>query len=172
MRHITKPVFLLLIISSLTPFSLRAQIGLDPILNILSSELSRENATLSTQQVAPYFISYNLGDDQNVTMVSSFGALIRSDSSRSRTLLIDLRVGDYKLDNTHQIRTNAGFFGGSGFAGANSRQAPIENDPEALRIALWRETDGAYKSAKERLEEVKTNRTIKVEKEDSSADFL
>jgi predicted Zn-dependent protease len=104
-------------------------------------------------------------------MISSFGALIRSDSSRSRTLLIDLRVGDYKLDNTHQIRTNGGFFGGSGFAGANSRQAPIENDPEALRIALWRETDAAYKSAKERLEEVKTNRTIKVEEEDSSADF-
>ncbi|MFI5263239.1 MAG: TldD/PmbA family protein, partial [Candidatus Kapaibacterium sp.] len=171
MRYTTKPALLLLFVSFFAPIALRAQIGLDPVLNILSAELSRENATLSTQQVAPYFISYNLGDDQNVTIVSSFGALIRSDSSRSRTLLIDLRVGDYKLDNTHQIRTNAGFFGGSGFAGANSRQAPIENDPEALRIALWRETDAAYKSAKERLEEVKTNRTIKVEEEDSSADF-
>ena len=136
MRYFTKPVFLLLFISFFAPIAPRAQTGADPLLDILSSELKRENAALSQEQVAPYFISYNLGDDQNVTMVSSFGALIRSDSSRSRTLLIDLRVGDYKLDNTHQIRTNGGFFGGSGFAGANSRQAPIENDAEALRIAL------------------------------------
>ena len=171
MPYLKRSLLLLVFFVFSAPFFLRAQTGQDPILDILSSELTRENATLSKQQVAPYFISYNLGDDQNVTMESSFGALIRSDSSRSRTLLIDLRVGDYKLDNTHQIRTNAGFFGGSGFAGANSRQAPIENDQEALRIALWRETDGAYKSAKERLEEVKTNRTIKVEEEDSSADF-
>ncbi|MDP4229131.1 MAG: metallopeptidase TldD-related protein [Bacteroidota bacterium] len=171
MRYPKNAFFLLLLITLAVPSTFRAQTGADPILDILSGELKRENATLSKQSTSPYFISYNLGDDQNVTIVSSFGALVRSDSSRSRTLLIDLRVGDYKLDNTHQIRTNAGFFGGSGFAGANSRQAPIENDPEALRIALWRETDAAYKSAKERLEEVKTNRTIKVEEEDSSADF-
>jgi predicted Zn-dependent protease len=168
MRYFTKFVFLSVFLFC-SP--LLAQTGEDPVLHILSTELQRENSELSKQSVAPYFVSYNLGDDQNVTIMTSFGALIRSDSNRTRTLLIDLRVGDYKLDNTHQIRTNQGFFGGSGFAGANSRQAPIENNPEALRIALWRETDLAYKAAKERLEEVKTNRTIKVEEEDSSADF-
>jgi TldD protein len=143
----------------------------DPILPILRSELDREYGILKQQPIAPYFISYNLGDDQNVTMTASFGALQRSDSSHSRTLLIDLRVGDYQLDNTHQIRANGGFFGGGGFAAANSRQAPIENDPQAMKISLWRETDAAYKGAKERLEQVKTNKTIKVEEEDSSGDF-
>ncbi|MEI8135054.1 MAG: metallopeptidase TldD-related protein [bacterium] len=171
MRHTPKLVFLLILGSFAGTSYVAAQPARDALLNILNTELSRENTELSRQAVSPYFISYNLGDDQNVTMVSSFGALVRSDSNRGRTLLVDLRVGDYKLDNTHQIRTNGGFFGGSGFAGANSRQAPIENNPEALKIALWRETDLAYKAAKERLEEVKTNRTIKVEEEDSSADF-
>jgi TldD protein len=169
MRYFYRSLFLLLFLTFSVPIF--AQSGADPVLDILSSELQRENTILSKQSSPPYFISYNLGDEQNVTMMSSFGALVRSDSNHGRTLLIDLRVGDYKLDNTHQIRTNGGFFGGSGFAGANTRQAPVENNPEALRIALWRETDNAYKSAKERLEEVKTNRTIKVEEEDSSADF-
>ncbi len=143
----------------------------DQVLETLSAELKREHQVLSSQPVAPYFISYNLGDEQNVTMVSSFGTLTRSDSTHTRTLLVDLRVGDFKLDNTHQIRANGGMFGGGGFAGVNARQAPIENNPEALRLALWRETDNAYKAAKERFEQVKTNRTVKVEEEDTSADF-
>lgn len=143
----------------------------DQVLETLSSELKREHQALSRQAVAPYFISYNLGDEQNVTMISSFGTLTRSDSSRSRTLLVDLRVGDFKLDNTHQIRAAGGMFGGGGFAGVNARPAPVENNPEALRLALWRETDNAYKAAKERLEQVKTNRTVKVSEEDTSADF-
>ncbi len=167
----TKKILLTLFGVLLVFGSSTAQAQNDNVLTTLRSELDREYSVLKTQTVAPYFISYNLGEEQNVTMVASFGALQRSDSTRSRTLLIDLRVGDYQLDNTHQIRSNGGFFGGGGFAAANSRQAPIENNPEALRIALWRETDAAYKSAKERLEQVKTNKTVKVEEEDSSGDF-
>lgn len=143
----------------------------DPVLKTLQDELDRENAVLQKQDVPPYFISYNLGDEQNVTMVTSYGALQRSDSNRTRTLLVDLRVGDYMLDNTHQIRGGGGMFGGSGFAGANTRQAPIENNDKALKLVLWRETDAAYKAARERFEQVKTNRNVKVEEEDTSADF-
>jgi len=77
----------------------------DPVLKTLQDELDRENSVLQKQDVPPYFISYNLGDEQNVTMVTSYGALQRSDSNRTRTLLVDLRVGDYMLDNTHQIRS-------------------------------------------------------------------
>jgi predicted Zn-dependent protease len=150
----------------------QAQNANDPVLSILSGELDREYATLKKQDVPPYFIGYNLGEEQTATIQTSFGSLVRSDSNRNRLILIDLRVGDYKLDNTHQIRGGGGgIFGGSGFAGANTRQAPIENNEQAMKLVLWRETDAAYKSAKERLEQVKTNRTVKVEEEDSSADF-
>ncbi|MBS1904515.1 MAG: hypothetical protein JSS75_12480 [Bacteroidetes bacterium] len=148
-----------------------AQAGKDNLLQILRQELDRENAVLSKQPVAPYFISYNLGEDQQVSMTASFGSLLSSTENKNRTILIDLRVGDYALDNTHQIRGGGGIFGGGGFAAANSRQAPIENDPEAMKVSLWRETDAAYKAAKERLEQVKTNKTVKVEEEDTSADF-
>src|SRR5688572_18793820 len=153
------------------PIFLHAQSNSDPVLKTLQDELDREYSVLKKQDVAPYFVSYNLGDEQNVTMVTSYGALQRSDSSRTRTLLVDLRVGDYMLDNTHQIRGGGGMFGGSGFAGANTRQAPIENNDKALKLVLWRETDAAYKAAKERFEQVKTNRNVKVEEEDTSADF-
>ncbi|HYM20231.1 MAG TPA: metallopeptidase TldD-related protein [Candidatus Kapabacteria bacterium] len=150
--------------------SLAQQTG-DNLIKVLHDELNREYAVLKAQPVAPYFISYNLGEDQNVTISASFGALERSTNTKNRTLLIDLRVGDYQLDNTHQIRGGGGIFGGGGFAAANSRQAPVENDPEAMKISLWRETDAAYKAAKERLEQVRTNKTVKVEEEDTSADF-
>lgn len=151
--------------------ALTAHAQQDPVLQTLSDELTREYSVLKKQDVPPYFISYNLGDEQTVTMITSYGALQRSDSNRTRTLLVDLRVGDYTLDNTHQIRGGGGMFGGSGFAGANTRQAPIENNDHALKLVLWRETDAAYKAAKERFEQVKINRNVKVEEEDTSADF-
>jgi predicted Zn-dependent protease len=162
-----KKLFLLLLL--IVPCLSQAQNDL--LLNTLHDELQREFQVLRKQEVPPYFISYNLGDEQNVTIATSFGSLIKHDSSRNRLLLVDMRVGDYQLDNTHQIRGGGGLFGGSGFAGANTRQAPVDNDPNALKLILWRETDAAYKAAKERFEQVKTNRNVKVEEEDTSADF-
>ena len=123
-------------------------------------------ATLSKQAVAPYYVSYNVGDEESVTMTASYGALTRSDSGKHRMLLVDLRVGDYHLDNTHQLRST-----GDAFARSGAKMIPFENDPFALKAALWRETDQAYKSATQRIEEVRTNKTVKVAEEDSSGDF-
>jgi predicted Zn-dependent protease len=149
------------------PLALRAQsASTDPVLSTMQQELDREKSALGKQTVAPYYISYNVGDDQTVTMVSSYGAIVKSDSDRRRMLLVDLRVGDYQLDNTHQIRASNDMFARGG-----ARMIPYENDPEALKLALWRETDQSYKSATERLQAVRTNRTVKVAEEDTSGDF-
>jgi TldD protein len=48
---------------------------------------------------------------------------------------------------------------------------PLDNDSDALRTALWYETDRKYKSAVEDLEQVKANVAVKVEAEDKSGDF-
>jgi TldD protein len=138
----------------------------DLVIQTLSTELHREQSALAKQTVAPYYISYNVGDEQTVSMTASYGSIVKSDSSRRRMLLVDLRVGDYSLDNTHQIRASNDMFARGG-----ARMIPFENSDEALKLALWRETNQAYNSATERLQQVRTNKTVKVAEEDSSGDF-
>ncbi len=87
----------------------------------------------------------------------------------TRLLDLDLRVGDYSLDNTHPLR---GGEMGPDFGDAFERQRiPLDNDPDALRVALWRQTESRYHRAVERYQKVKANVQVKVEAEDKSADF-
>jgi predicted Zn-dependent protease len=48
---------------------------------------------------------------------------------------------------------------------------PIDDDVDALRSVIWLETDQKYKAAVERFIQVKANRAIKVDEEDTSADM-
>lgn len=143
----------------------------DKILSIMSSELQREMQALAKQPVPPYYISYNIGDEETVTIQTSFGSLTSHDSARRRMLLVDLRVGDYNLDNTRQIRGSRDIFGGGGMAQGGARAIPYENSESALRQAMWRVTDQSYKAAVERYQQVKTNQAVKVAAEDTSGDF-
>jgi predicted Zn-dependent protease len=169
-RHSLVIVFLLLFtayrVSSLYAQNTDAESDRDTVLNVLSTELQREVAALKSQKVPPYYISYNVGNESKVNMTASYGSLEKDDSSQQRMLLVDLRVGDYSLDNTHQLRAS-----GDAFARNGAKVVPFENNQFALREAIWRETDQAYKSATERLEEVRTNKSVKVAEEDSSGDF-
>jgi predicted Zn-dependent protease len=118
--------------------------------------------------VPPYFLSYEIVDLHQVDVTGAFGKLTGSHESRHRQLDIDLRVGDYTMDNTREIRggMNFGFFGN--FA---SMQVPIDNDPDAIRGILWHHTDERYKRAIEQFTKVKTNVQVKVAQEDQSNDF-
>ena len=138
----------------------------DPVIRVMKTELAREQESLGKQPVPPYYMSYNVGDEQTVSMTASYGAITKSDSARHRMLLVDLRVGDYALDNTHQIRASNDMFARGG-----AKMIPYENNDESLKLALWRETDQSYKAGTERLQQVRTNKTIKVAEEDSSGDF-
>ena len=102
---------------------------------------------------------------------ASYGALTDPGPSgpnagRRRSLDVAVRVGSPQLDNTHKLR---GEWSWGGFG--RSASLPIEDDPEALRVAVWRATDGAYKAAVRQLIRVKTNEQVKVEAEDKADDF-
>src|SRR5207244_4856472 len=97
------------------------------------------------------------------------GALKTSDRDRSRVLDVDVRVGDYDLDSTHQIRGQRGANTGPAFS--YPVLMPIDNDVDALRSVIWLETAEKYKAAVERFIQVKSNRTIKVDGEDTSAEL-
>src|SRR5579864_9335438 len=96
------PLLLLLSI----PFSQRAETPRKSgIADALKAELARTMDHLKKQPTPPYFMSYELTETAQTSVSGSFGALVSSiPINVSRQLGIDLRVGDYKLDNTHPIR--------------------------------------------------------------------
>ena len=152
------------------PAPVRPQAGQSStMLQTMKAELTRSLAALKKEAEPPYFISYEVTDQRAVTVSGSFGNITGSNESRSRLLGVDLRVGDYALDNTHEIR------GGSSIFDFSDRfsltQIPIDDDPAAIRSMLWLQTDRKYKQAIERLTKVRANVQLKVEADDKSADF-
>jgi TldD protein len=135
----------------------------------MQQELTRSVENLKKTSLPPYFISYQLTDNRGIQVSASFGALTGSSDQTTRLLDLDLRVGDYSLDNTHPVR-DADPYGDFGEQMERQR-VPLENDPDALRVSLWRETERRYRSAVQRLQKVKANVQVKVEAEDRSADF-
>lgn len=137
------------------------------LLGLLDDELKRNLAVLKKEAVPPYFVSYTVRDLSADHVRASFGAVESDLRKHARTFAVEVRVGDYSLDNTHAIRGRGREPGYSTVSAA----LPIEDDEGAIREVLWRETDRAYKDAVERLAKVRTNRDVKVGEEDRSDDF-
>ncbi len=141
----------------------------DPVLSAMKGELNRSFQNLKKATPPPYFLSYQLTDNRAVVITASFGALTGSTEGKTRLLDVDLRVGDYKLDNTHPIREGSAF-GAFGERMGEPRM-PLDDAPDALSVALWQVTENRYRRAVEQLEHVKANVQVKVEQEDRSGDF-
>ncbi len=139
----------------------------DNTLEQLEKELNTNFQELKKKDNPPYFMSYSLTESKVVKIYSSFGTIISDDIDHTNTLDVSLRVGDYKLDNTHIIRGNAFEFGGGSF----SPQVPLKFNTNSLKQAAWLATDKSYKAATERYEKVQTNKAVKIEEEDKSNDF-
>jgi predicted Zn-dependent protease len=149
---------------------LRAQqAASDPVLTAMQQELDRSLRNLKNTPTPPYFLSYQLTDNRAIQIAASFGALTGSTDQKTRLLDLDLRVGDYALDNTHPIREGVSF--GDLSEQMERQKIPLEENPEALRVALWRETERKYRHAVQRLQRVKANVEVKVAAEDRSGDF-
>ena len=130
--------------------------GEDALINVMAAELKHSMEHLATEDgTRPYFLAYTITRTDNVAVMGSLGALEQDDVQSRRVLDVDVRVGDYALDNTRQIRGGAGDRFGRRFGSA---QAPLEDNPLAIKHALWQTTDGAFKSAVERFQDRKSTR--------------
>ena len=148
----------------------RAQSGASsPVMQAMKEELAHSLQTLKNQPSPPYFLSYEVTETHSVIVTGTFGAITGNRENRHRQLDIDLRVGDYAMDNSHPLR--GGFPGFDFFDRFSHIEIPIEDDVAAIRSILWYYTDKKYKRALEQLTKVKTNVQVKVEQEDKSADF-
>ena len=102
----------------------------------MQTELDREKAQLLLPGMTrPYFIEYRLEDFKTYEAVAGYGALTREEQANQRFVRVTVRIGDYASDS-------------SGARGDGAIQlAPEDNNPLALRYALWTATDDAYKKA-------------------------
>ncbi|MEO6801744.1 MAG: metallopeptidase TldD-related protein [Granulicella sp.] len=114
----------------------RAEEKPDPMLKAMQAELDREKALLVLPGMQrPYFIEYRLDDQATYEAIANYGALTREESGHQRVVRVTVRVGSYQADSSSSKGDGAVLL------------APEDNDPDALRYALWTATDVAYKNA-------------------------
>jgi TldD protein len=134
-----------------------------PLLAAMQAELERSTKTFGAQDPPAYFIGYTITDTQRSEVSGSNGALLSSSDSRNRWLEVAVRTGSYDLDNTHKVGARQEQRGGPG------EPAPIDNDTEVLRRAIWLETDKQYRAAAEALIKIKTGKEVKIESAEGAA---
>ena len=117
------------------PYSARAEAS-DPMLDAMKAELQREQKLLLLPGLQrPYFIEYRMDELSNYEAVANYGALTREEQGHQRIVRVSVRIGDFAADSS------------SSRGDGNVQLAPQDNDPAALRYALWTATDEAYKAA-------------------------
>lgn len=122
----------------------------DVLMRAMRDEMARSMKELQLANLEkPYYIAYRAIERDNTAVGASFGALNHSNTNRSRMFNAEVRVGDYKFDNTNFFSINFGqgteirtaFFGNT--------QLPLDDDYKELRRQIWLATDSAYKKAVE-----------------------
>ncbi len=138
------------------------------LMQYLADELTYSMEHLVTEDgTKPYFLAYTVYDERTAVVAATLGSITQNQWNHGRNLNIDLRVGDYKLDNTHQIRGG----GPSQASGSGNIELALRDDATSIRHALWYHTDDVFKQAARRLTQIKTDLKVKVDEEDQSDDF-
>jgi len=111
----------------------------------MGEELQRAHQSLQLRgHEAPYFISYAVRGIDTQEVGAKYGALFIDRVRHDKRLQVDVRVGSYQFDNTGPAEL-FDLDGDSGYSAG--REAPLDDDPVALRNALWLLTDETYKKS-------------------------
>ena len=108
----------------------------DPVFKAMLQELDRSKNDLQLKGFEkPFFIQYRIEDLTTFDTRAEYGASEGSNRMRQRVARVTVRVGDYKTDSSGQRGDGA------------IQLTALDDDPIAIRSALWNATDQAYKNA-------------------------
>jgi predicted Zn-dependent protease len=139
----------------------------DIVMKAMRDELDRSMKQLQLENLEkPYFISYRVFDSDSSNVSASFGALNNSSQGRSRRFNVEVRVGDYKLDNTNFFSMSFDMSSVVRVFNGNS-DLPLEDDYKELRRQMWLATDATYKKAVEDLSKKRAALQNKVDTDDT-----
>src|SRR6266478_7533062 len=112
----------------------------------MADELLRAHKSLQLRgHEAPYFLSYAVRGLQMQEIGAKYGAVFLDRRRNDKRLQVDVRVGGYQFDNTGSQEMFE--FEGADSGYSAGREAPLDDDPSALRNALWLLTDETYKKS-------------------------
>jgi TldD protein len=116
--------------------SKKLDVSSDPMLVAMQQELKREQEKLLLPGMQrPYFMEYRLEDIASYDAVANYGSLTSETNNRQRVVRVQVRIGSYTSDSS------------SARGEGSLALAPQDEDPAALKYALWTATDEAYKNA-------------------------
>jgi len=127
-----------LLVSSLLPAgaSTDALNSEDPVLNAMVDEMQRSKNKLRFEtHPAPYFAAYYIKEVDEISITSCLGSPADIERSKTRTVLPDIRLGDYDLDSSNPILSRQN----------SADQIGVDDDYTAIRRRLWLHTDRDYK---------------------------
>jgi predicted Zn-dependent protease len=145
MREVLKRRYGVFLVASLFMLGVQTPAQESPTLAAMSDEMHRAMAELRMKgEPQPYFIAYEVLDRTIADYSGRLGALVENPPRRTRTLRVEVRVGDYNFDSSRFLIQ--GFGQGAGLSG-ETVIAPLDDDYDALRRQIWMTTDSAYKRA-------------------------
>src|SRR5436190_3447946 len=145
MREVLKRRYGLFLVVSFVALGVETPAQESPTLAAMSDEMHRAMAELRMKgEPQPYFVAYEVLDRTIADYSGRLGALVENPPRRTRTLRVEVRVGDYNFDSSRFLIQ--GFGQGAGLSG-ETVIAPLDDDYDALRRQIWITTDSAYKRA-------------------------
>ncbi len=114
-----------------------------PILSAMRDEMTRSMADLRMKgEPAPYYIEYEIDDISSMRAIARLGGVVDDVADHSRTLRVQVRVGDYQFDSSRFVTQDRGAAGA-----VASATVPLDDHYDAIRREIWLATDAAYKRA-------------------------
>ena len=147
MRSRIAAVLLVLLFGTL--FGTFAQAQGDVVMRAMKDELARSIAQLQLQKMdKPYFLAYRMDEINQSSISAMLGSLTQEQPLRMRMIGVEVRVGDYALDNSNYFSSRT-FGGGRAGMFSGVSQAPLDDDYQQIRRNFWLATDSQYKKALE-----------------------
>ena len=138
----------------------------DVVMRAMRDELARSIEKLQLQSLdRPYFIAYSVSETASQGATASFGAAVGSNENRNRSIAVELRVGDRKVDNTGYVAPPGGSSTMRSFG--STVTLPLDDDYQEIRRQIWLATDAAYKKALEDLSRKRAYLQSKTRSDDS-----
>jgi predicted Zn-dependent protease len=135
------------------------------LLDSMSQELTRNFGVLKQKaDPPPYFMSYEVTDQEFRSVSGELGSVTPATGGKTRVLDVSVRVGTPQMDNYHRVNGQAGRV-------TSGAAITYEDNANSIKRRLWLETDRAYRTAAQRLIQIKTNSQVRVAAADTSADF-
>ncbi len=136
------------------------QVAADVQLRAMTDELTRSRSLQLNHLEKPYFLQYTISDSENFIVNASLGGITSSLFVHLRQPRLQVRVGDYKFDNTNSVFSQSMRFG----------LMPVDDDYAVMRSSLWLSTDALYKASVNQITRKRTALT-EVADPDQTPDF-